>query len=215
MFRAVLEVQWRWTRTFLLLVVLLAFAVPVISARSDLGQGQGVLELVSQMEAYGYSYPLLAVIIGSGVALAILNPDLRGRYVYALSLPVLRWHLVLLRFGAGIVLLLLPAAALFLGALLASATATLPPGLHAYPLGIGFRFVLATLVAFGVTFMLAGSPRRVVLALLLPLGAVILTQVVLVMVDSHATLLGPALESLFGPIGPFRVLTGRWMLFDV
>jgi len=215
MFRAVLEVQWKWTRAFLLLLVLAAFAVPVVSARSDFSRGQGVLELVSQMESFGYTYPLLAIIAGSGVALAILNPDLRGRYVYALSLPLLRWHLVLLRFGAGAVLLLVPVAALLIGTLLAAATTTLPPGLHAYPLGIALRFALATLVAFGLTFALAGSPRRVALALLLPVGGLIALQVGLVLLGSHAAVLGPMIDLLFGPAGPLRVLTGRWMLFDV
>src|SRR5712692_2265486 len=99
----ILYTQWKWSRLALLLTVLAAFALPVLSVQ---GVTQGdvsrweVREMLVHFQSYGVAYPLLAAAVALLMGLTAWGPDHRGRHVYALSLPVPRWHYALLRFGA-------------------------------------------------------------------------------------------------------------------
>src|SRR5260370_29605065 len=94
------------------------------------------------------------------MAIAAWAADHRGRHIHALTLPIERWRYVLLRFGAGFVLLAAPIAAVLIGASLAVLTATLPPGLQAYPVALAVRFPFAVFVAYAVFFAVwAGRGR--------------------------------------------------------
>src|ERR1051325_8797222 len=119
MFKALMRVQWKWSRVIVLLAAILGFAVPVLSVQAAQPSyidftfsGNARLDgraLVTGMEAYGPFYALLAA--GCGLALALLawSADHRGRHVYALSLPITRTRYAAMRFGAGVVFLLVPA----------------------------------------------------------------------------------------------------------
>lgn len=215
MFTAVLYTQWKWSRVPLLLLALGSFALPVLSVRSQYDSRAPVVALLSSIQSWGLLYPLLALGIGLVVALAIWMPDRAGRHVYALTLPVSRWQFVLLRYGAGLVLVLVPVALLGLGALVATAATYLPPGVSAYPGGITLRFLLATVVAFSLAFAgVAGTSRamRVVLALI---AFVILLELALSL--AGITGVDPVfrvLEWMSSPTGPLDIFAGRWMLLD-
>ncbi|HKE91552.1 MAG TPA: hypothetical protein VKB45_14555, partial [Gemmatimonadales bacterium] len=97
-----LRAHWLWSRLFLLVLMLAAFAAPLLMARGFSTRNQlGMIgwALDAQRE-YGFVYPLLAGAVGLVVALTAWSADHRGRHIYALSLPIPRWNFVLLRFGA-------------------------------------------------------------------------------------------------------------------
>src|SRR5438034_6490238 len=132
MFHVMLYSQWKWTRLIVALGSIAAFALPIVSvqgaARADASPLQAG-ELLRAVQSWGSLYPVLAAALGLLVAIATWAPDHRGRHVHALSLPLPRWRYVLLRFGSGMTVLAGPIFAVLMGALLATALATMPPGL--------------------------------------------------------------------------------------
>src|SRR3989442_1795721 len=159
MFRVMLYSQWKWSGLIVALGSVAAFALPIISvqgaARADASPLQAG-ELLQAVQSWGTLYPVLAPALGLLVAIATWAPDHRGRHVHALSLPLPRWRYVLLRFGAGAAMLAPPIVAVVAGALLATWSAPIPPGLQGDPLALGFRFPLAVLGAYSPFF--ADSP---------------------------------------------------------
>ncbi|RDJ93095.1 DUF2867 domain-containing protein, partial [Lacticaseibacillus rhamnosus] len=77
-------------------------------ASHDAGSALKSGELLGAMQAWGVLYPVLAAALGLLVAIATWAPAHRGRPVHALSLPLPRGRYVLLRFAAGLVLLVPP-----------------------------------------------------------------------------------------------------------
>src|SRR6266511_1301366 len=119
MFRMILFTQWKWSRLILLPAVIAAFALPVFSVQAVGTPNQSGWEarrILSAVQTWGIAYPLLATGIALAIAMTAWGADHRGRHVYALSLPLPRWNFALQRFGAGIVLLIAPALALWIGA---------------------------------------------------------------------------------------------------
>jgi hypothetical protein len=184
------------------------------AARPDRGALQAQ-ELLRSVQSWGTLYPLLATALGLLVAIAAWAADHRGRHIHALTLPLLRWQYVLLRFGAGLVLLAAPIAAVLVGASLAVLTATLPPGLQAYPLALAVRFGFAVFVAYAVFFAVSAGTARTAGIILGAIATLILVQVVASVASVELDLFA-ALQTilLLGP-GPLAVFTGRWMLVDV
>src|SRR5881275_3174948 len=136
MFRVILYTQWKWSRLIVVLGSVAGFALPIISLQGAARPDASPLtpgDLLHTVQSWGVLYPVLAATLGLLVALATWAPDHRGRHVHALVLPLPRWRYVLLRFGAGMVLLAAPIVAVLAGALLATWTATIPVGLQGYP----------------------------------------------------------------------------------
>src|SRR5438876_972452 len=185
MFRVVLLTQWKWSRIAVLAGLLATFALPVLSIQEAgvfSGPSRALPEHASRLldvvQTWGLAYPVLALVLGVLMAVSAWGPDHRGRHVYALSLPVPRWHYVLLRFAAGALLLLMPIMAMGIAAAFAAATATLPAGLHAYPLALTFRFGLALLVAYAVVFAISSGTARTAGVVLSLIGFLVAVEVV-------------------------------------
>ena len=215
MFRAILYVQWKWLRWPLLAVTLAVAAIPLVAARSDFTGGTMLVPLLNRLESAAILYPIAAIIVGWAVAAGIWHADRQGRRVYAMAMPVPRWQFVLLRYQAGLVLVLVPALALLLATILVAVTVQLPPGLHAYPGSVSLRFALASVVAYSMIFAMAAADSTVV-------AGVLAALVILVLVGPGVAELAGArdpaetlLSLLFSPPGPFAIFAGRWMLFDV
>lgn len=218
MFRVVLYGQWKWSRIIVILGTVAGFALPILSvqgATSDPASALKAGELLAIIESWGVLYPVLAATIGLLVAIATWAPDHRGRHVLALSLPLPRWRYVLLRFTAGLVLLVPPMLAVLAGALLASATATLPAGLETYPMALAVRFALAVAVAYAVFFAISAATTRTAGVILGIIGAVIVVQVVAGAAGISLDLTSPVQEVVMNWPGPLAIFTGRWMLIDV
>jgi len=218
MFRAVLYVQWKWSRLIIVLGTVAAFAIPLLSLQGAARPDRGALQaqdLLRAVQSWGTLYPLLAATLGLLMAMTSWAADHRGRHVHALTLPVERWRYVLLRFAAGLTLLAAPLAALFLSALLSTLLATLPPGLQAYPFALTVRFALALLVAYAVFFAISAGTARTAGLILGGIALVVLVQVVAALANLEWDILGLAQLALLQGVGPLAVFAGRWMLVDV
>ncbi len=218
MFRVILFSQWKWTRYIVVLGAVAGFALPVLSvqgASSDPSSALKPGELLNAMQSWGVLYPVLAAAIGLVVAIATWAPDHRGRHVLALSLPLPRWRYVLLRFSAGLVLLLPAMLGVLMGALLASATATLPSGLEAYPFALAIRFAFAVAVAYAVFFAVSAGTTKTAGIILAVIAGFIVVQVIASAAGIEIDLMGPLQAAVLSWPGPFAIFTGRWMLIDV
>lgn len=215
MFRQILMTQWKWTRGVVLIATIVGFALPLASLQSA-KQALTSIGFVDAMTPWAAAYGLLAAGLGLVVAMAAWSSDQRGRHVYALSLPVSRLRYVMLRLGAGATFLLPTIFAVLVAALVVSAIATLPPGLHVYPVAITLRFALATGLAYALFFAIAASTSRTAGILLGSFAALILAQYVLnVVFSNNYQLFGKVMQFVFYQPGILSVFSGRWMLIDV
>jgi hypothetical protein len=214
----ILFTQWEWSRLVVLLGVLGAFALPLLSIQETGDPNTtnwGARMLLSSVQSWSVLYPALAATLGLLIALAAWGADHRGRHIYALSLPTPRWHYVLQRFGAGLVLLMAPALTLWIGALLAAGAANIPAGLQAYPGSLALRFALAMAVAYAVFFAVAAGTTRTAGYVLAVVGAIVVVQVLASTAGVELHLLPSVGERMLLWPGPFEIFSGRWMLIDV
>ncbi|HEX9729108.1 MAG TPA: hypothetical protein VGA37_11435 [Gemmatimonadales bacterium] len=217
MFRQVLYTQWKWSAWAVVTTAVAAFTLPLVSVQRAGANTEAtdVLYLLGDVAGVGYMYPFLAVAAGITIALLTWAPDHAGRHVYALSLPVPRWYYALLRYGAGTLLLVPTMLALWIGALVATSSATIPQGLDAYPTAIAFRFALATLFGFSMFFALAaGTVRTAIIALGVAPTAIIVTNQIIISFGGP-NLVWTALEYLIRLPGPMELLFEPWMLINV
>jgi hypothetical protein len=167
------------------------------------------------LQSWGYFYPVLAIFAGLATALTAWAVDHQGRHVYALTLPLPRQQYVLFRFAAGAILLAPAVIGVWVGGLVASVSITLPPGLHAYPTALAFRFALATLLLYAFVFAVAAGSRRTGLAIIWGMAGVMVLQVLLHALTTRFDLL----EWIFGRLanwpGPLEVFAAAWMLINV
>jgi len=218
MFRVILYSQWKWSRLIIVVGTVAAFALPVISMQGASASDRGPLqtqELLRAVQSWGTLYPVLAAALGLLVAIATWAADHRGRHIHALTLPIPRWRYVLLRFGAGMTLLTAPVLAVLLGAVLATAMATIPPGLQGYPIALALRFAIAVLVAYAVFFAISAGTARTAGVILGTIGALVLIQILANIANVGLDLLAVLQLVVLNWPGPFAVFTGRWMLVDV
>ncbi len=218
MFKAILYTQWKWSRVVVALSVVLAFALPIMSVqRAGITEPSRweVQDLLRTIEMWSVWYAVFAAGLGLLMATTAWAQDHRGRHVYALSLPIPRWQYAMLRFTAGSLLLAAPVVALWIGALLATAMAQIPPGLNAYPSALALRFALAAFMAYSIFFAISAGTTRTAAYVLAVIGALVVTQVML----EASGMYGGLVEVLFDRVitwpGPLEIFTGRWMLIDV
>lgn len=218
MFRQLLYTQWKWSRLVVLLVALAGFALPLLSVQevrpTDLGRFD-IQAMLASVQTWGLLYPVLAAAIALILALTTWGPDHRGKHIYALSLPIPRWHYALLRFGAGCILLAVAVFAVWLGALIATSITQLPAGLTAYPTALALRFGLAALVSYAAFFAIAAGTNRTAGIILGVLIGLVMTQLILTAAGVNLNFMGAIFLRLFIWPGPLEIFTGRWMLIDV
>jgi hypothetical protein len=219
MFKAIMKVQWKWSRAAVLVATIFGFALPLVSVRlilmeptySRVTPGQIIR---SMQDAAGF-YAFLAGFVGLSVAFLAWNPDQKGRHIYALSLPVSRARYALMRFGAGSLFLLVPALGVLLGCLVAAGVANIPTGMQAYPLELTMRYVLASFVSFAVFFAIASSSQRAAAYLLGGLSVFVLVAVLISAMGVNVDIIGRSMDFIFAQPGILSIFTGRWMLIDV
>lgn len=217
MFRMILYTQWKWSRLALLLGTLAAFVLPLLSVQNVSGVRDywATRTILGSVQAWGVLYPVIAMLMALLVAALAWAADHRGQHVYALALPLPRWHYALLRYGAGLVLLVAPVLAVWIGGLVATATVTIPAGLHAYPTMLAARFALATFVAYSLFFAISAGTIRMAGYVLGALAGVVAVEVIANAAGAHLHLLESFLLAIVIWPGPLDVVTGRWMLIDV
>ncbi|MHB8838955.1 MAG: hypothetical protein ACYC7F_08395 [Gemmatimonadaceae bacterium] len=220
MFRAVFYTQWKWARPVILLAVLVAGYIPVEAMRAMPYKAAGTYHIPSLY--YGIVgassfYQLLALAVAVVVAISAWQADGQRQHVYALSLPVPRWQFVLLRFGAGAALLGIVAAAVGVFGGIATAIAPLPPMLHAYPVGLAFRFWLGSLVPFALIFaLLSSNPKRVRLLVAAVATIVVVDMMLAAMgLTEKPVVVGWFFDAVYSGQGPLAAFLSKWMLVDV
>ena len=218
MFRKMMAIQWRWTKTAVFIATVVGFLLPVasvklLSAASDFRGSAAAV--VAQMQSFGVAYTMLAA--GAGLAFAVLawSQDHRMRHTYALSLPIRRSHYAAFRFGAGALFLMIPAAGVLAGSLVALWVARIPAGLHGYPIALALRFLLASGVAFAIFFAIAASTPKTAGMVLGGIALLFFVAGLLPVFSIRYDLLGHVQSVLFSTPGLLAVFSGRWMLIDV
>ena len=226
MYRQLLNLHWKTVRWPLAPVILLAFGLPLFSLRiadvvAPTGTDLPPAMMIHMQGEWAGMFPLLALITGVMIALTAWSWDHQGRHVYALSLPVSRGHYAMIKFAAGMTLLLLPVIALGVGTLGGLATIDVPPELHAYPAAFIARFALAAAVVFAATFAAASSNvRTVAIILILFIVVVIFGSIVVSFLQSalHDRSIVSPIEVLYTALarwpGPFNVFGGNWLIID-
>jgi hypothetical protein len=217
MFRALLWTQWRESRIGVLLLAAIALVLPVLSMNKvgPATEPWHAWDLLSASMRWSASYPIVALVAAIVLATGAWRPDHRTRHVYALSLPIRRSRYLLLRYTAGLTLLLGIGAALLAGAAIAALRVNAPPLLHTYPVGLALRFCMAGLVAYTLLFSVSGlTPRAARM-----LAAVILLLIIASLVADLLALgwnpIESVMDALLSPYSPLSIFRARWMLIDV
>jgi len=229
-FRTFLFLHWKGVRFGLVPLVLAAFGLPLLSVQGIAPDPTGALgstvegaEMLRSLQVWLPFYPLLATLAGVTLALSAWNWDHKGGHVYALTLPLSRWRYVLLKMGAGAVLLLIPFLVFWFGCLLATAALEIPEGLRAYPTAVAVRFLLSALVMYAALFAFGAGTLRT--AVWIIVGFLVVWVAGGALTDFVLRNFFPDLggfsfmdwfaRAALGWPGPFQVLTGSWMIVDV
>lgn len=215
MLGAVLREQLKRVGPMLIALTAIAAAMPALSVRTMFGKGiaADTMLVLSGAAALSPAFPLLAGFIGITMALSAWQPDHDGGHVYALALPLPRWHYALLRLAAAFLLLLPAIGMLSLSATIVAAAVELPPGLHTYPLALSVRFGAATIVAFALFFAIASGSRKSSAWGLLILASAFIADLALQMTMKSDY--SPLFNLLLGTNSPLALFLGQWSLVDV
>jgi hypothetical protein len=227
MYQPMLYIHWKQVRLLLIPFLVAAFGLPLVVVQG-LGSRPGAVpdlgpyEIIAQYQLFLPVFPVLAGGIGIVLALTAWQWDHQHGHVYALTLPVARWEYAMVKMAAGVVLGLIPAGALWLGAHVAAASITLPEGLHAYPNELALRFFIALLLAYALCFAMAAGTIKTTVWFV---SGVISFFIVGDILNSALALFIPFFQdvSIVGVVGewlvraggPLGVFTGNWTLIDV
>lgn len=216
MFRQILWTQFKWTRVMLAILAVVAFLTPAVAWRlADLVSGSAAYAILIGFSNIGPTVALTSIVGAFVLAAQPWTVDAATRHVYALSLPVPWPRYVAMRFGAGLITLLVPTLALWFGSLLALSMVELPSTLRAYPGTLALRFLLASALAYAATFALqhlAGRKSALVLLFTMLGGGFIWFALMAAGFNEGLDRIGSWLTEW---PGPFAIYTADWKLIDV
>ena len=216
MLEAMIRIQWKACRHVAIALAVAAGALPIVSVRVGWrGAEANLPRFLTELQLWGFFYPALAAVAAVALAAVIWLSDRRGHHLYALLLPVPRWRYVLLRYLAGLVLLLPIGLALWLGAVAATSGLDLPPGIRVFPHALAAKFALALLLLFGIAFAAASASPRATGIGFRVLGLFLAVHVAVILLRPGTNLLWTVVTALGVWPGPLASLGGRWMLIDV
>lgn len=228
MYQPMLHLHWKQVRLALIPFMVASFGLPLLTV-----QGMGTVAGMdsSSLEAYRTLsesqfwlpfFPALAGAIGVTLGLSAWNWDHQLKHVYALSLPLRRMEYTMLKMGAGALLAVLPALAMWMGGHVAAASLSLPAELHAYPNELAFRFFLAVILSYSLLFAMAAGTMKTTLwictaVLVFVVGGNIATGVLgeYYLFFAQTNVVEVVASWLMNAQGPFEVFTGNWTLIDV
>lgn len=217
MIAMLVRTQWAWTRNALFGFAAVAFLMPALTWRIASGgfESAPAIQVMEGFSAVGFFLSIVALMGSFAIAALPWTVDAESRHVYPLSLPISWTQFVATRYIAGAAMLLLPAVALYAGALATLAMIEMPALLQAYPGALALRFYLAAFVAYSATFALqyiAGRQAAVAALLFLLIAVGIGFGLWLLGLEAIAD---ATLEFLFEWPGPLAVFTDPWTLIDV
>jgi len=231
MFKQILYTQWKSVRAGMIPMAIASFGLPLLAVQ-DLALPRDLppdAELRAFQAEFIYEswqiwlpfFPVMAAIIGVIFALNAWSGDHKAGHVYALALPMPRWKYVIWKMGAGTVLLLVPVAFMGVGSLVAAGSLDLAEGLHAYPLLLTQRFLMASLLMYGLLFAMAsGTTRTTVMVISVCLSVFLGGQLFTFYLSELHPTFDWQLADWVGRVltewpGPFEVYAGNWNLIDV
>lgn len=228
MFQQILFTQWKSFRLGLIPFVVAAFALPLLAVQGlgpvpegYQGARVGLQTLFDSWQFWLPWFPALAVTVGATAALNAWSWDHKTDHIYALSLPISRPRYAAWKMGAGALLVAVPALALWLGALLASASIDVPASVNTYPTALATRFLLASLIGYSIMFAMAAGTIRTTVRVLTGVAALVILGSI---TSDYLAAVMPGLglgfdQWLAGSLmtwpGPFEVFLGNWSLIDV
>jgi len=218
MFGQILYTQIKWTRASVAVLAVVAFAMPAglwRAARQGYYTNYTAMEVMSGFAFLGPALGFLAFFCGFMMVAQPWAVDGAARHVYPLSLPISWKRYVAMRFGAGAILLLVPAVAVWLGCLLVLALVPLPETLQAYPTTLSFRFLLGALVSYAVVFAIQYLSGRKAAHLLLGVLVFVTAAAFIAELTGNGRLIVTVFNYLFDWPGPLAVFGAEWMLIDV
>jgi hypothetical protein len=172
-------------------------------------------DLITVTNILGAMLALAAISTGVMVQDASVRPDIEGRYIYALSLPV-RWQdLLVRRIGSGLMLLIIPALFVWIGGTLATSLIVIPDSLHTYTGGVAMRFFLASVLSFAVWSVLVRYSGKKSAVYVLAALLILLLVPLALLLAGKGYLIESMFRALIDPPSPFSVFTARWALLDV
>jgi hypothetical protein len=217
LYTQMLRTQWAWSRMAVLGLGVITFALPSLIWRLA-GMGGGHLAPAALVQGFQFGGPALALLSLAGGAVMAATPwvvDAEAKHVYPLSLPIAWSRFVAIRFGIGVLLLLVPTVALYMGAQFILLRIDLPDVLRAYPGALSARYFLALLIAYSVTFAVQYIfGKRAALVTLVGLLSFAGLSILLSVIGEAGRFswMGAA---LFQWPGPFSIYTEAWKLIDV
>ena len=204
MFAELMRAEWDRRRALLAVLCLVFAAGPLQYLQLSGEHGLRLLEKLSSAEGQsamlGVGMAVLAACWGAGA----WTPERRGRWVYALSLPVGRVRYFAARYAVSLLWLAVPVAALGAASLAVAAWMAVPGGMYAYPLRYTAWMALLAWVVFSLAFVLAARFENPTRALVAPLAVL----VVLGMLSELEPFQGlrPVMEyARTGAYSPFRM----------
>ncbi len=120
-----------------------------------------------------------------------------------------------MRFGAGSIFLLIPVLGVLAGSLIGIASIKIPTGLHAYPIALTVRFLIACFVAYALFFAILASSTKASAYVLGTIAGIVGLLFFLSALNVGGDVIMATTQSIFGDHGLLSVFTGRWMLIDV
>lgn len=217
MFAMVFRTQWAWTRNALVGFSTLTFVFPALAWRlANVGnRGSDTQQLMDGFALLGPMLGFLALVGPFVLAALPWGIDAETKHVYPLSLPISWPQWVGMRFAAGALTILIPAVALYIGSRLTLGMIELPPLLRGYPGALAFRFLLASLVAYGLTFALQylAGRRAAAVALVLMLGSA--ASIMLLFILGMSDIAEAIGRAVFEWPGPLAIFVEPWTLIDV
>ena len=217
MTRARAYAQWKHQRAEItVFTVVAALIAPSTVFRAIVtDESRGPYALLSASATVAVLAAAIATLMGFLLAVRPYMLDMRAQHTYALSLPVPREEYALLRVWSGLALLLLPTAGFLIGALVAAQASPASNMLHAYPIGLTLRFLLAAAfsfaLGFGIQYGLGRKAARWIVIVALTIGGVEIAGQLLF----HDSLTAPLWDLLANDASPLRIFATRWNLFDV
>jgi hypothetical protein len=206
-----LAAEWGRRRSVILLLTAASLLVPVVayaglaaSARDGSGDRVADLRLLGMVLAV-WAVPL---VWGGGA----WKDEHRGRWVYALALPIGRVRHFALRYLAGLAWLLLPLAAMCLSARALAAFVQLPRGMYAYPGAFALWACMTGWLLYTVMFVLAARFERPWMIAVGTLLCLVLANVTLEM-GTFPTGVRAMELLLYGAASPMRALASGQLPF--
>lgn len=226
MFGQILAVQWKPVKHGAAFLAVIAFGLPLMAVQNLGPRSAEQLSFSADTLFYAWNawapaFPVLAALVGAVFGLNAWNWDHKEGHTYPLILPLSRSQYIIRKGAAGAVLLLIPAAGMAAGSVLAAMTLSVPAGLQAYPGWFALRFLVASLVSFSAFFALASGTTRTAILIVSGFAALIAggtaaTGLIQYWVPTFNVNPGMALLYMMMEWpGPFAVFTGNWMLIDV